>query len=273
MNRQSAWVECFFDCQFPLLKQDIKAEKAEQILQNHKPSKLYKYRQADDFGFDVIEKAELWLARADTVNDPFDCFFTYNVEDILDSHERGLREKKPDVSDEVVQQLRQQHSGTIKNDHDKIREDFRKRVKLCSLSQRSDIKKMWEEYSDNHSGFCIEFDFQQVQQDLWKILLPVFYTDTRVDFSSYITRIHREREKVNPSFIRRAALTKSLEWEYEEEWRIILPDDPEKSGIVCSSLPMSCVYLGCNATQETESRVESICSQKNMPVKKIRRFA
>ena len=72
MNSESAWIKRFFDCKFPLFKKDVNLSEAKKILEEHKPDKLYKYRRADDHGFDVIETGALWLARADTVTDEYD---------------------------------------------------------------------------------------------------------------------------------------------------------------------------------------------------------
>jgi len=128
---------------------------------------------------------------------------------------------------------------------------------------------MWQEYSDNHSGFCIEFDLKNIHSELWRMLLPIFYTDEKVDISEFIIRTYKEYEKVNPSFTRRAVLTKSLKWKYEQEWRIIYVDEPEKQGFLFSGIPISCVYLGYRASQETSDRMEFICRQKNISLKKM----
>ena len=101
------------------------------------------------------------------------------------------------------------------------------------------------------------------------MLLPIFYTDEKVDISEFIIRTYKEYEKVNPSFTRRAVLTKSLKWKYEQEWRIIYVDEPEKQGFLFSGIPISCVYLGYRASQETSDRMEFICRQKNISLKKM----
>jgi hypothetical protein len=270
MSGESVWVKNFFDCQFPLLKRDVKLNEAKQILEQHKPTKLFKYRQADSRGFEVIETGNLWLAKADTVNDEYDCFYAYSIEDILDDHEQTLRESVPDVEDSTIQQLRESHRLRIQAEHDNLRTAFRQSIKLCSLSQRLDIPKMWEEYSGNHSGFCIEFDLRRVPPELWEMLLPIFYTDNMVDFSAYNAGVRRSKGNINRSYIRRAALTKALKWEEEQEWRIIYPDEPEKPGVNCSGIPISCVYLGYKASQHTADQVTAICQSKGIPVKTMK---
>jgi hypothetical protein len=268
MSDESAWVEEFLNCRFPLFNDEIRLDEATEIILNNKPDKLYKYRQADSFGFSVIEKGELWLARANTVEDEFDCFYTYDPEIILDSIEQKFKEIPPSNSNEVVRQFRRRDIECLFNNQ---RDSFRNTIKLCSLSRQSDISKMWENYSENYMGFCIEFDLQKANYGIWEYLFPVLYSETKVDFSSYFIMILKERQKLNPSFIRRAALTKSLDWAHEKEWRIIAPDKPEKLGIECSCIPISCVYLGYEASQETTARVESLCMQKGIPVKKMQK--
>ena len=267
MNSESAWIKRFFDCKFPLFKKDVNLSEAKKILEEHKPDKLYKYRRADDHGFDVIETGALWLARADTVTDEYDCYYVYSLDKILDYHEQSLREALPNVHTSTVQQLRESRKPHIEADHDKLRDLFRKSIKLCSLCERADVDHMWKEYSGNNTGFCIEFDLQRVPQDLWEMLYPVFYTDDTVDLSAYNAVISRNKEKVNRAFIRQAALTKSLKWEPEREWRIIYPDVPEKIGVNCTGIPISCVYIGREASHATINRVTEICPNKGIAVK------
>lgn len=269
MSGESVWVKEFFDCQFPLFKKDLNLVEAQKVLEEHKPTKLYKYRKANNRGFEVVETGNLWLAKADTVNDEYDCFYVYSLDDILDDHERTLRASFVDVPDSLVQELRNSRGSEIQADHDRIRKDFQQTVKLCSLSQNLDIEKMWKEYSDEHTGFCIEFDLQRVPPKFWEILLPIFYTDERVDLSSYNAAIRQNKDLIHRPYIRRAALTKELKWEEEQEWRIIYPDEPQKPGVNCSGIPISCVYIGHMATDETVKRVTKICAQKNIPVKRM----
>jgi hypothetical protein len=268
MSRESAWVEEFLNCQFPLLKDEISLDEAKEIMLNHKPEKLYKYREANDFGFSVIETEKLWLARANTVNDVRDCCYIFYQKDILDYYEHNLKTINPGISDETIRQSRLRD---IERNISDQRDGLRESIKLCSLSQQFDILEMWERYSEDHTGFCVEFDTQKTSHDIWEYLFPVLYSNTKVDFTPYFIKIPEERHKLNPSFIRRALLTKSLDWEYEKEWRIIYPAEPEKLGVYCSGMPISCVYLGYMASQKTSVHIESICTPKGIPVKKMRK--
>jgi len=101
------------------------------------------------------------------------------------------------------------------------------------------------------------------------MLLPIFYTDEKVDISEFIVGTYKKYETINASFMRRAALTKSLKWKYEQEWRMIYLSEPNKQGVPLRGIPISCVYLGYEASQDTSDHVESICRRKNIPLKKI----
>jgi len=265
MSRESTWVNRFLTYRFPLLKNEIQLDVAKEILLKHKPEKLYKYRQADNVGFSVIQNEELWLARADTVNDPYDCYFTHNPENILDSNERIIQAVPP-IFDENVIQFGLRGIESIINYQ---RDCLRKRIKLCSLSKQFDILKMWERYSQFHTGFCVEFDLQKSNDAIWDYLFPVHYSNIKVDFTNYVKILLEKPHVLNQSFIRRALLTKSLDWEYENEWRIITPDKPEMLGVRCSCIPISCVYLGYMASQDTVVHIESICRPKGISVKNM----
>jgi hypothetical protein len=85
---------------------------------------------------------------------------------------------------------------------------------LC-LSGAPDVPLMWSHYADSHAGVCLGFDpqashFAQAQ--------PVRYA--------------RRRPVVDPTtqskeqMLDASLFTKSLDWAYEEEWRIVLPSGP-----------------------------------------------
>lgn len=85
---------------------------------------------------------------------------------------------------------------------------------LC-LSSAPDVPLMWSHYAESHSGVCLGFD---PQVSYLAMAQPVRYS--------------RRRPVVDPTVQNREQMldaslyTKSLDWAYEEEWRIVLLSGP-----------------------------------------------
>ena len=64
-------------------------------------------------------------------------------------------------------------------------------------------------------------------------------------------------------------LAKSLDWSYQNEWRLLSLDKmlADKSDYNCSFMPISKVYLGAKMKDDEERRkIAKICDEKGIPV-------
>lgn len=111
----------------------------------------------------------------------------------------------------------------------KIREDLRKHTGVCCFFK--DAPKhplMWAHYADSHTGFCIEYDVDEANSEL-----------EYVNYASQLPAPSISELLFCPdeSFLR-ILTTKSIEWSYEKEVRLVhlnaLQDD--ESG-KCIPLP------------------------------------
>jgi hypothetical protein len=119
---------------------------------------------------------------------------------------------------------------------------------VLSLSARRDSLPMWRQYAADHTGLAIGFDVMQgiLAGDFAHEyrLAPVVYAPMRPPFST-------DAEA-------RLPLTKSDEWEHEDEWRIVDMNlrrcadaiDPRRAHWPCAIRPASVqeVIIGCRAT-------------------------
>jgi tetratricopeptide (TPR) repeat protein len=132
------------------------------------------------------------------------------------------------------------------------------RFGVLSLTERPDNLLMWAHYAGEHSGFLIEFDgrhafFDQAEsaEALECRLQPVKYSEQRpsVGWKGYV----------------RALLTKSPQWAYEQEWRMVMPLEAstrrfEAAGTTVHlfDLPPECIrglVLGCRMTSEVRGAI------------------
>ena len=114
----------------------------------------------------------------------------------------------PDLLDGFTQAIR---SGFYKG--------FNEGIGVLALTEKPDNLLMWAHYAQNHKGFVIEFDHehkyfhQQLSpSDELRYIRKVRYLDKRPNI-----RISTFEDATD------IFLTKSKDWKYEEEWRIMRP--------------------------------------------------
>lgn len=143
-----------------------------------------------------------------------------------------------------------------------IYQGLNKNVGVLSLTEKRDDLLMWAHYADHHRGFVIGFDskhsfFDQRlnEKDDFRHLRPVTYTETRptVQFA-------RDDE------LAAVLLTKSSEWSYEREWRMLLPlalqnkeISVQGNRIPLFEFPSDAVMeiiFGCRINEDTRKEIE-----------------
>ena len=78
---------------------------------------------------------------------------------------------------------------------------------------------MWGHYANKHNGFCLEYDVSLFSSEL-QLVMPVVYTQKPFDASMILDMRGIDDKYANlcPS------LFKSMDWSYEKEWRLVLPN-------------------------------------------------
>ena len=150
----------------------------------------------------------------------------------------------------------------------RIDELMNKSIGVLSLCERADSLLMWPHYGDSHRGFVIAFDtsapfFHQATPPAHVNASP----EEAAQFAEEYGRLRyiRYREE-RPSVVVTdmpfdTIMTKGKAWEYEGEWRMLMPPDyadvklpPHQGLAVCLfAVPPSSVktiLLGCNADDD-----------------------
>ena len=123
---------------------------------------------------------------------------------------------------------------------------------LC-LTETATNELMWTHYTQNHTGFVIEFDeghefFQQHKftDDKRSRFRPVVYVSDRPQYGT-----------LNDISWEGLCFTKGKAWEYEREWRMVLPlekaDDTRDECIYLFNLPSACIsglIFGSNMSEQ-----------------------
>ena len=147
---------------------------------------------------------------------------------------------------------------------DALAQKLNETFKIGCLSTSSKNRLMWSHYADGHKGFCIEYDFKNCPKDL--LPLPVIYSQKR-PLIPWEMALDQSAETKSKCILQMTIglLTKDKEWEYEDEWRLLLSSS-EDSNI---KIPISAIYLGAEISEENKKRVVEICNQKSIPVKQM----
>lgn len=166
---------------------------------------------------------------------------------------------------------------SIKN----ITDNFINMMGILSLSENYDNLLMWSHYTNSFKGFVIEFDasnpwfnYKSEYFDRLNTLRKVEYTTKRPIFKGHDFDLPDESliSLVNACFI------KSKHWEYENEWRFLLPlndgsQSPNDSNIYLFSFPakmIKTVYIGVNADNNTSGQLVELSQEHGFNIVKTK---
>ena len=148
--------------------------------------------------------------------------------------------------------------------HD-INEDIKNKISIACLSERNDINPLWAHYADNHEGICIEYDFKNCDNLFLKTFcFPVNYvekSDVTDDLISLV--VYKNSDKW--LFLHKSANTKSIDWEYEKEWRIIfIKNNKEFTDFYSDKhyttfIKPKSIYLGLDIDEKIKQKIWDIC--------------
>lgn len=158
----------------------------------------------------------------------------------------------------------------------KVSNTLRDNILICCLTERNDNYKMWEGYSDNYTGFVIEFDlrksinnadvlstiarmfplkyYKRFPKISWlPFLQEEFY---RVFYGENINIDQEKRKLYKQLFMKR------IEYKGEEEWRIIAKSNRMPLPIV------SALYMGYRIREEHEKELIELCYNQKLSLYK-----
>ncbi|MBT9392852.1 DUF2971 domain-containing protein [Hymenobacter sp. NST-14] len=196
------------------------------------PNSFFKYFGTSDFHFESLEKNYIYFSPPSYFNDPYDC-----------------------NQDLIV-------FPTGKSKNNKLITRFRNNLStigICCFSTVKDSILLWSHYANSHKGFCLEFSFPTSDPNGIHPL-PVCYSDS---FQKLSFQAERDDSIFNMIY------TKSREWSYEKEWRVL------KTGLLKNSdrkinfnqIFLKSIYLGIKCENETIEKIKNICKAKYPNIK------
>ena len=193
---------------------------------------LYHYQAFDEVRLGpIITDHRLYMSKPFDFNDPWDCrpcFDTSRLDDptireqTVQFFERSDREHNQRAAEEyaaIGRRLREDRPflEAKVNEMTGIEMAINQRYRVYSLAQHPDIPLMWSHYGNKHSGVCLEF---------------------AVDASFFARALRVEYCTVYPSLgvgstgseVLLPLLTKSADWSYECEYRLIAQERAAATG-------------------------------------------
>jgi hypothetical protein len=194
-----------------------------------------------------------------------------------DADKKEIRKGNSEIG-RILYELRYEYERKLKQ----LRENT---VGITSFADLSDFKltsymELWAHYAQNQEGLCVEYDLTQPvvnTNDNAMILgglLPCNYSAKQivlskqkiykyvnnVQFSSY-EKMEFEKSKML-SF-----LTKSSSWGYENEWRLILPQDVcEIYNHMIPFFPIKAIFVGCRMPADNREFIYQLAQRKKITV-------
>ena len=210
--------------------------KYRQLVANEDPTKLH------PFTLSLIQKGELYFSSPADFNDPFDGVIDYSETiDITAIEKLADRLRIPQLQkEEVLSRCRQADPKQLLQIYVDMISKMKQRnvLKIYCLSQNPLNILMWTHYAKAHTGICIGLKAYKLDEKAFgikvqencvskKLLepslphmlipIPVIYTSKvagKYDFG-----------KGNADVLKESFLNKSLDWQYEQECRIVATED------------------------------------------------
>lgn len=231
---------------------------------------LYKHVRFSDGSLAILRNGTIRFTPPKDFNDPFDCVYG-----ISNDHFHSAQELKKVIAQAGIEKLspakrlllakRVSHIQKKEMDDLSYFEKLHVNFGVCCLNHNPLNILMWSHYAKNHTGFLIEFKFSKKELSKGAGLLnflpiPVNYVKM-IPVVSKTDRLNSDGRVITE----KVYLTKSEEWRYEKEFRILKynitnPIQPfSQQKFLCS------VIAGLKIDKSDREELEKICKQNNIP--------
>lgn len=239
------------------------------------PKYLYKYYSNKPCNLESIKNCKLWFSAPCNYNDVFDCDLSVDEKAIMDfitnsfPDKRGVR-----VGSQMWHEISKKSNHSVR-ELKKVLANIRNTIGIACFSESDDSLLMWSHYANNHTGICVEYDMIEVIDELKFTPVPVLYSGNRV----VINKIGPKsiNDDALDSFIH-CVVTKSIEWSYEKEWRIIRDQeacgdrwDTTNKGALLDMVRPNSLILGCMVNENLERQAKAYCNDNRINLYKMKK--
>lgn len=133
--------------------------------------------------------------------------------------------------------------------------------RICSLSGNWTSNLMWSHYTNNHEGFCVGYEIRSLKNTTTELTFPVRYRNEVLDLDDSFFDDNNEMTGMS---LLDALTLKSKDWEYEDEWRIIVTcnngDNLQKIYLPC----LKEIIIGMKVSDVNKQRLIEIAEKHSI---------
>lgn len=239
------------------------------------PAFLYKYYSDNTMNLDAVKANKIWFSAPCNFNDVFDSDISIDEKEVLQSavkmipDARGVRVGSPMWRE--LQNMVRKELSSLRKEFDNMRQT----TGISCFSESDTSLLMWAHYANNHRGICVEYELLEINQKTGFSPVPVIYSNERAVFNSIsLDTIEKDTTRV---FIN-SLTSKSSEWSYENEWRIIQDEgacglnwDSNTHGALLNMIKPSSIIMGCQIKPEFEREVYNYCEENKINLYKMKK--
>ncbi|WP_026709284.1 DUF2971 domain-containing protein [Flavobacterium frigidarium] len=249
------------------------------------PRTVYKYRNwEDNYHKKILTDNEIFLSPPNLFNDPFDCRIYDDYSWVYDEQKRNAHIEKSLIEnkDYIIKEHGSIEKGRkliVENfaypvifqaRSEKSADDFNdKHIGIVSFAENCDSILMWSHYANHHKGFSVGFDERKLKvSGLFDLCESVIYSEEMPNL--YID--DRRTKKIN------VQLHKSIEWEYEREYRAISLFNneqikkPSHRIVNFNDSYIKEIVFGLLTPEEHKKEIAEIAKNKNIPLFEMKKI-
>ena len=237
------------------------------------PAFLYKYYKDNEWSLENLNNGKMWFSAPCNFNDIFDCSITVDEKELFkDALNMSPYKMKIRAGSSAWKDLKDfVHREVSKGQS--IFENLRGQMGVACLSESYNSLLMWAHYANNHCGICVEYELLEINKQLGYSPVPIVYSNERACFRNLNSGFY-EKDAVKLFF--EAITSKSIEWSYEREWRIVQDQKAcgekwnlENKGALLDMIRPVSITLGCEARPEFEKKIQEYCQTNKINLYKM----
>lgn len=237
------------------------------------PKSLYKYYYDTKQNLDSVMYNKIWYSSPCNFNDVFDCDISIDKEEILKCALYLWCDRKKILPESQIwkffEKITNEKLCSLQSTFNNAKNIFG----VTCLSESYDSLLMWSHYANNHHGMCVEYELSKIRKHLGVLPFPVIYSNSKTCFNSISPG---NSEWYSLKIIIHSITTKSPEWSYEKEWRLVRDYeacgdkwDEDKKGALIEMIRPSSIILGCATKSEFENEVKTFCTNTKINLYKM----
>ncbi len=244
------------------------------------PKYLYKFISWEKkYHRKIIRSNEIFFTSPNKFNDPFDSsipmrFDIISEEQLYEIFKFRVAQEYPNLTVSEIERVTANEIklANIKDPHQNEKYlDYQKKIVaekfgIFSLTKKNKNILMWSHYGDSHKGVCVRFNGKKLYDFIIKdcVMKKLVISWDYVLYQSKYPVLNPyeldERDRVLKSL-----LIKSSSWKYENEFRLILFNNPNKA-IKFPKGSIDQIILGCNISPSNKKAIILIAAKKNIQV-------